>query len=200
MNPYGQAGWTSSGGSSSSYPSLAPSVYGALPFSGSSSSSSNDFLLTFHFAFNPTITNCTVTGPNSRTYFRITDNAPSPGFTLFQNSEGKSVAIIEWRRSPGHVVEIRDIVQKQLVSTWLAISRDQTYRTMNARGLTLVWTARDNYVGLFTTGTSSVQCYAKIIRGSGSLTLQMTSQAVQLGLLEPCVVAAVLLQSGRQID
>ena len=125
MNPYGQAEWASTG-SSSQYPTLSPSIYGALPGSGSGPSSPNDFLLTFHFAYNPTITNCTVTGPNNRTYFSIIDNNPATGFTLFQNGEGKSTAIIEWRRAPGTIVEIRNIVEKQPVSTWLALSADKT--------------------------------------------------------------------------
>ncbi|KAK1219767.1 hypothetical protein PQX77_017507 [Marasmius sp. AFHP31] len=199
MNPYGQAGWPSQG-SSSQYPTISPSIYGALPSSGGGSSSSDDYLLSFHFACNPTITNAVVTGPNNRTYFRIIDNNPSAGFTLFQNGEGKSVAIIEWRRSPGTIVEIRNIVEKQPVAAWLSLSPDKTYRIMKARNMTLAWVPRNDFVGLFSTGTSAVECYAKIIRGEGYVTLQMTSRAAQLGLLEPCVVAAVLLQSGRKID
>ncbi|KAF9258403.1 hypothetical protein L218DRAFT_877186 [Marasmius fiardii PR-910] len=196
MNPFAQGGWTGSG-SSSQYPE--PSIYGALPFSAGSSSSPNDSILTFTFtSFDPNITNCIVLGPNSRPFFRIIDNSPSTGFTLFQNNEGRSIAIIEWMRS-ATVVEIRDIVQKQLVSSWLAVSQDRSYRTMIARNRSFVWTTRENYVGLFTPGPSS-QCYAKVIRGEESVVLQITAQAVQLGLLESCVVAVVLLQSGRQID
>ncbi|ESK89078.1 hypothetical protein Moror_5353 [Moniliophthora roreri MCA 2997] len=195
-NPFAQGGWSNTN-SSSQYPNLEPSVYGALPYSSGSSNTTPNSVLTFQFtAFNPTILNCTVLGPGSTPYFRVVDNNP---FTVFQNKDGRSIAVIEWRQSPGTVVEVRDIIQKQLVSTWLALSPDRTYRTMIARNMSLVWLPRDDYVGLFTTG-SSADLYAKIIRGNSSVTLQITSQAVQLGLLESCIVAVVLLQSGRRID
>lgn len=118
-NPYAQAGWST--GSSGSAP--LPSIFGALPFSGQSSGPS---IHQFEFANpDPDILNCTVIGPQSKTYFRILNNTPSRNFTLVQNRDGASIAVIEWRQSPGAVVEIRDIIRKQLVSTWLPLSEDR---------------------------------------------------------------------------
>ncbi|KAF5340866.1 hypothetical protein D9757_015136 [Collybiopsis confluens] len=117
-NPYSQAGWGSSNGSSP-----VPSIFGALPFSSTASGPS---LHQFQFtSLNPDVLNCTVIGPQSKTYFRILDNTPSQDFTLFQNRDGKSVAVVEWRRAPGTVVEVRDIIRKQLVSAWLPLSADR---------------------------------------------------------------------------
>jgi hypothetical protein len=40
----------------------------------------------------------------------------------------------------------------------------------------------------------------KVSRGQGLVSIDMTPQAMQLGLLESCVVASVLLQSGRRLE
>ncbi|THV03706.1 hypothetical protein K435DRAFT_715368 [Dendrothele bispora CBS 962.96] len=197
-NPYAQSGWTNS-----SFPSsgsgLQPSVYGALPFTsvGGSAPTIHRFRFT---SFNPDICNCTVVGPNSKTYFQIMNNTPTTGFTLFQNRDGKSFGVIEWRQSPGTVVELRDVVKKQLVSSWLALSQDRSYRHMTVGNRGFVWVPRDDYIGLYSHGTADPQLYAKVARGDGHVALDITSAAIQLGLLEPCVVAVVLLQSGRHID
>ncbi len=44
--------------------------------------------------------------------------------------------------------------------------------------------------------------YAKIYRDSRlkAVILEISTKAIQIGLLESCVVAAVLLQSGHNID
>jgi hypothetical protein len=41
---------------------------------------------------------------------------------------------------------------------------------------------------------------AKITRANGAVTLDMTPDAIQLGLLDVAVSAALLLQCGRNID
>jgi len=55
-------------------------------------------------------------------------------------------------------------------------------------------------IQLYTHGTANPELYAKVIRGEGYVALDITTHAIQLGLLEPCVVAVVLMQSGRHID
>lgn len=40
----------------------------------------------------------------------------------------------------------------------------------------------------------------KIQRQAGTVTLDMTTEAIQAGLLEMAIVATVVLQSGRNVD
>lgn len=53
---------------------------------------------------------------------------------------------------------------------------------------------------LFNSGPGPAMIHAKITRATGRIILEMTTDALNAGLLEACVVAAVLLQSGRNID
>ncbi|KAJ3932484.1 MAG: hypothetical protein NXY57DRAFT_1038382 [Lentinula lateritia] len=194
LNPYAQAGWGGSSGGSGP----APSIFGALPFSSQATGPSiHEFRFT---AFNPDILDCTVLGPSSNTYFRVLNNTPSQNFTLFQNREGKSIAVLEWRGSSGVVVEVRDVIRKQFVASWLQLSTDGKYRFMYAHDRTFVWVPQDGYVGLYTYGTTTPELYARLSRTDGGVTLEITSTAIRESLLECCVVATVLLQSGRSID
>ncbi|KAJ3969579.1 hypothetical protein EV361DRAFT_998694 [Lentinula raphanica] len=183
-NPYAQAGWASQGSTPSIFSSPAvPSIH------------------QFRFTnLNPNILDCTVVGPRSVPYFRVTNNSPTPNFTLFQNQEGKSIAVIEWRESTGPVVEVRDIIRKQFVATWLQLSSNRQYRFMQVHDRTFVWMPKGENVELYTYGTGSPVFYAKLSRTRREVVLDMTSAAVQEGLLDCCVVAVVLLQSGRLIE
>jgi hypothetical protein len=117
FNPYSQ-NWHGQGSSSG-----GPSIYGALPFT------SPDTLPTFFSfrftSFNPTVLNCTVIGPKSRPYFRITTDTPMPGVSVFQNSNGQNIALVQWHRHPE--VELRNTVERQRVSEMLSLSPDQTW-------------------------------------------------------------------------
>lgn len=116
INPY--ATWSNSN-LRRSVPGV-PSVHGALPFAASRAASNS---ITFHFtAFDPTILNCTVVGQNTYPYFKITTDAAMPGYTVVKNSDGKTIALIEWKDRP--LVEIRDVFSKQRVSDWLVLSPD----------------------------------------------------------------------------
>jgi hypothetical protein len=53
---------------------------------------------------------------------------------------------------------------------------------------------------LYSAGLASPQTYARITREEGAVALDITAEAIQIGLLEVCVAAAFLLQSGRRID
>lgn len=118
-NPYAQ--WRSGSGYCNGSSPL-PSLHGALPFT---SEGSKPDIHHFHFTlFNPDILNSTVIGPRSRPYFRII-SIPSQNSTLIQDCDAGSVAVIEWSESAGATVEIRDIVHKQLVSSWLPLSADK---------------------------------------------------------------------------
>jgi hypothetical protein len=44
------------------------------------------------------------------------------------------------------------------------------------------------------------QVYAQVSRDEDSVTLELTAEAIQIGLLELCVAATFLLQCGKNID
>ncbi|KAF8217202.1 hypothetical protein K438DRAFT_1559278 [Mycena galopus ATCC 62051] len=172
-----------------------PSIFGALPFT------SPDTLPTFFSfrftSFNPSILNCNVIGPKSRPYFRITTDNPVPGVSVFQNSNGQNIALVQWHRHPE--VELRNIVDRQRVSEMLSLSPDQTSRRMTVNGATFTFTPRDNFIWLYS-AASHPELLGRISRGQNTVILELTGEAIHLGLLEPAVVATFLLQCGRNID
>lgn len=125
MNPYAQGGWSNSynpNAVNNQAWGTSPSVYGALPYSAPPTAIPN-FL---RFTFSPldgTILNALVMGPQSRTYFRISTDSTSSGFSVVQNSKLESVALVEWRSHP--IVEIQNIVSKRSSSQWLELSPDK---------------------------------------------------------------------------
>ncbi|KAF7375804.1 hypothetical protein MSAN_00470100 [Mycena sanguinolenta] len=156
-------------------------------------------LLSFTFAsFNPNILNSTVTGPQSHLYFRITTNSSKATCTALFDATGNPIAIIEWREQP--VVEIRGILSKRRASQWLTISKNGSCRKMEALGKQFVWVPNGNLICLYDAGVNPSQLYAQVSRDSNSVTLELTTEAVRIGLLESCVVAAFLLQCGKNID
>ncbi|KAJ6624171.1 hypothetical protein B0H10DRAFT_2186748 [Mycena sp. CBHHK59/15] len=152
----------------------------------------------------PTILTSVVTGPQSRTYFRIGTDTPTVGFTAFHNAVNQPMVIIEWAKHP--IVEVRDILSKRLTSQWLALSPDRTHRTMEARGRHFVWVPSDGALSdvdcpqLYSSGSSPSQIFGRVSREEDTVTLELTTEAIQIGLLELCVTATFLLQCGRDID
>ncbi|KAF7356082.1 hypothetical protein MVEN_00938100 [Mycena venus] len=189
FNPYSQS-WQSQGASRG-----GPSIFGALPFT------SPDALPTFFAfrftSFNPTILNCNVIGPKSRPYFRIMTDTPMPGVSVFQNSNGQNIALVQWHRHPE--VELRNLVERQRTSEMLSLSPDQTSRRMTVNGTTFTFIPRDNFIWLYSTA-SQPELLGRISRSQSAVTLELTGEAIHLGLLEPAVVATFLLQCGRNID
>ncbi|KAJ7108733.1 hypothetical protein C8R44DRAFT_834116 [Mycena epipterygia] len=200
MNPYAQGGWSNSynpNAVNNQALGTSPSVYGALPYSTPPIAIPN-FL---RFTFSPldgTILNALVMGPQSRTYFRISTDSTSSGFSVVQNSKLESVALVEWRSHP--IVEIQNIVSKRSSSQWLELSPDRTYRVMSARGRNFRWTPNEGHIELWSTGVPNPQLFGRISQGQSGVILELTSEAVQIGLLEVGVVSALLIMSGRNID
>lgn len=123
FNPYAQAGWYNPANPNSVANTNAPrpSIFGALPYSGAATQPT---VVAFKFtSFNPNIMNCTVVGPQSKTYFRVTTDSPNPGFTIVHNSRGEPMTVVEWLHHP--TVEIRNILSKWTTSQWLGLSRDR---------------------------------------------------------------------------
>lgn len=103
---------------------FAPSTFGALPFGQPLPTAD---LITFQISsFSPDILNSTVVGPNQQTYMRIVTDPQNPTYTLFQRSQGRSCALVEWQRHP--LVEIRDVMSKRPARDWLHLNADERYR------------------------------------------------------------------------
>ncbi|KAF7336197.1 hypothetical protein MVEN_02167300 [Mycena venus] len=208
-NPYD--GWSRSRSGGQSYSGLTtqeipPSVFGALPYPTPPSSASYPSLSTFYLtSLNPSVLNCAVIGPGSsgprsttsRLYYAVSTDSSMPGYTVFKNAERKSIALIEWTKHPR--VEIRGAVPKQETKGWLKISRDQTYRTMTVRGLQYTWAPDNQYINLCSSGPTP-QFLGRISRGEDTVAVELTTDAIQLGLQDTAIVVAVLLQCGHNID
>ncbi|KAK7049355.1 hypothetical protein VNI00_005956 [Paramarasmius palmivorus] len=184
MNPF--SAWNSGDG-------VPPSVYGALPAADSSTLPS----LVFTFAPNPSLLNCTVMGPNNATHFYVVTDPNMPTYTVFKAHDGKSLALIEWQQTPQ--VELRGLVAKQAASSFLKLSSDQRFRIMQIAGQEYLWIPSQNSIALYPAGVhaNSNTRLAQISRGASGVVLEINRHAAQAGLLPACVVATVLLQSGR---
>ncbi|KAJ7691007.1 hypothetical protein B0H17DRAFT_935402 [Mycena rosella] len=204
FNPYAQGGWPNTENPNASPPRGTipqPSIFGALPYPTpvSSPTPASSPFITFRFtSLSPTILDSVVLGPQSRTHFHIITDAPMVGFTIICDSANQPTIIIEWVEHP--IIEIRGILSKRRTSNWLVLSADNSYRTMTASGRTFAWGADGDYTCLYCAGLGAPQIYARVFRQNEDLVLEMTPEAVQIGLLEICVAAALLLESGRNID
>ncbi|KAJ7021689.1 hypothetical protein C8F04DRAFT_1040546 [Mycena alexandri] len=202
-NPFG--GWSNRTNHYSPYGGGSgppPSVFGALPYPTPPSNfpQQNSNISTYYLtSLNPSVLNCAVIdhGPRQRLHYSVSTDNSMPGYTVFKNAERKSVALIEWTRHPR--VEVRGAVPKQETKGWLKISRDQTYRTMTVRGFQYTLAPDNQYINLCSFG-STPQFLGRISRGEETVVIELTPDAIQLGLLDTIVVAAVLLQCGHNID
>ncbi|KZP26364.1 hypothetical protein FIBSPDRAFT_909295 [Athelia psychrophila] len=155
----------------------SPSIAGALPYINSSYPLPPKDLVTFTFtSLNPTILNCTVLGPNNRANFSVSTNASMAGYTVFKDAESRNIALIEWQNRP--------------------------YRAVDIRGARYTWAPQDQYICLWAAAceSSGRRCLARISKTYNIVSMEMTPEALQLGLLEACVITTVLLQCGRNID
>ncbi|KAJ7269618.1 hypothetical protein C8J57DRAFT_1066756 [Mycena rebaudengoi] len=157
--------------------------------------------LSFIFASTDgTVLNSTIIGPQSRKYFQVSTDSTTSGYSVVQNSQLESVAMIEWGNNP--IVEIREIVARQQTSQFLPLSPDksQVISILHARGRRFRWTPSDRYIELYSTSTANPRLFARISQRQSGIKLEITAEGVQIGLLEVCVVSALLLMSGHSID
>ncbi|KAJ7464008.1 hypothetical protein FB451DRAFT_1403387 [Mycena latifolia] len=156
--------------------------------------------MSFRFtSFSPTILDSAVTGPKSWTYFRIATDTPTVGFTVVHNMVNEPVIIIEWSKHP--IIEIRDIMStKRQTSRWLGMSPDKGALALDNDGEwenVRLGTRRGKKLSVF----DWPWCPAADVFGDrAEVALEITAEAVQIGLLEMCIAATLLFKSGRTID
>ncbi|KAJ7246365.1 hypothetical protein C8J57DRAFT_726515 [Mycena rebaudengoi] len=159
---------------------------------------SSPSFLKFTFLFpDATILNSAVIGPDSRPCFYVTTDSCTSGISLIQNANSQNIAIIEWRQHP--VVEILEVIPKRHSSQWLKLSSDKRYRIMNAQRQGFKILPRDDYIGLYTI-TANPQLVGRISQSSEGITLEVRTEAAQIGLIDAFVTSTVLLMCGRNID
>jgi hypothetical protein len=108
-NPFMQDQWTSDN---------PPSILGVLPLSPALTST---VLTTFQIsAFNPDILNSTVFAPYSRPILRVVTDSDTPGYTIWKDNNDRNIALVKWQDHPE--VEMRNVVPRQRVGNWLALS------------------------------------------------------------------------------
>ncbi|KAJ6537955.1 hypothetical protein B0H19DRAFT_1038279 [Mycena capillaripes] len=200
FNPYALGGWPTTA-NSNIFPITntvpQPSIFGALPFPSTENPPS--MFISFRFtSFSPTIFNSTVLGPHARTHFTIDTDIQAPGFTIITDPNNEPIAIIEWSKRP--VVEIRGIISKQQTSQFLTLSSEKRYRTMTVNGKTFIWAPDGESICLYAPGLGEPEIYARVTREEGEVALDVTAEAIRIGLLDVSVTAAFLIQSGRNID
>ncbi|KAF8883497.1 hypothetical protein CPB84DRAFT_1817060 [Gymnopilus junonius] len=176
-NPYAQAGW---------YNPRNPLSINSGPWQPNFSLKS---ILTFEFSsFSPDIFNCVVTGPKQRKFFEIKTASSN---TVISKPEGP-FAILHWAQRP--TVEASRFIPFQRAGDFLKLASDRSHRTMIVSGKNYTWVPGSNGINLYTTGPNHPQQYARL-----SL-LEITSEAFQAGLFEPCVVSTILLFCAKNID
>ncbi|KAJ7866076.1 hypothetical protein B0H14DRAFT_2347628 [Mycena olivaceomarginata] len=149
------------------------------------------------------ILNSTVVGRDGYTpYFHI---MTGPESTLFRTNDGRTVATIEWRGKEGEAfVEVRGAVSKQRVSQWLGVAEDASYRMMIAHRERYVWVPQNHSICMYHWNAAAAgnvpQLLARIEKEGRTVTLEITVEAINRGLLEMAVVAATVFQSGCSID
>ncbi|RDB19268.1 Casein kinase I isoform alpha [Hypsizygus marmoreus] len=170
----------------------------AFGSSGSGSSPASPLsTLTFHFvSMSLSILNCSVYGPQSRKYFDVVTNDEVAGHTFLYDHDCQIRAVIDWELEHPEV-EVRGVVARQLVTQWMTLSETKSYRLMEAQGRQYEWSPQGNAICLYKVGKSAPsEMFAQISRKDGTVTLDMTPQALHAGLLETLVIATLLFQSG----
>ncbi|OSX61086.1 hypothetical protein POSPLADRAFT_1034605 [Postia placenta MAD-698-R-SB12] len=195
MNPFTAGGWGTSSGN-------PPSIFGALPSVPVSSSAprsiqadSVQYKLT---NFNTTVLNCTVVGPQNHVVYRVVTNSGAPSSTMWKDNESRNVGMVTWQ--PNATLEVRGVASRQRVRDWLRLSSDQSKRIMQIGGVQYAWSPIEGFICLYKLQSTAPRVLARIARLQSSILLDMTPEAMQLGLLEPCVVATVIFTCGHNID
>ncbi|KAH6899138.1 hypothetical protein BKA70DRAFT_1231066 [Coprinopsis sp. MPI-PUGE-AT-0042] len=129
------------------------------------------------------------------------ESARQNGVTAIMKPRNESLARIEWQATP--IVEIRNVLPKANASQWLRLSQDQgrSYsKFIIAPKSSPPLLQLSNYdplreaLCLVPRGVAISDC--QVIQHG---VLELTSEAIQAGLLEASAVATILFQSGRNM-
>lgn len=154
--------------------------------------------VTYRFtSLSPTILNCQVLGPQNETRFWVVTEGGVPSCTLLKNPMGAKVALINWQTAPPQI-DLPGLVTRQVAAQWLCLTPDRGSRHMTFNGICYFWTPLGRDLHLYTLGNPVF--LAKISKTPEHVALEFTPRALQLGLFEVCILATILLQSGRRIE
>ncbi|KAF9491197.1 hypothetical protein BDN71DRAFT_94559 [Pleurotus eryngii] len=197
-NPYAHARWPNANQNAVNISRNAPSVFGALPFSGPSSRAA---VLAFIFVnFTSNIMNCIVTSPGGKPYYCTTDD-PASGFTIIQGFTGQSVALIEWRTVP--IIEIYGLVARQPISQWVALSPQKDRLFMGTNDVSSRKSSTSSELSYATSQLYSVTntstLLARITKHT-TVQLEISTNSIHAGLPDVCVAATMLLLCGQPLD
>ncbi|KAF9043920.1 hypothetical protein BJ165DRAFT_1404810 [Panaeolus papilionaceus] len=202
-NPYSQAGWTSQERQARWYP-ITPQTptYGALPTV--ISETSPDWI-----SFNITtadgdVLDCTVLSPRHQPIFEIsTRTSSSTGYlvTTMSQANGDLYSRIDWTPTP--TVSITGILHRQSAFDWIRRSDLARHaRTVSIRGRDYTIERYRDTLYMFTVDNtmsgSPPELLIKFYRKRDGLRLDASPRAVQSGLIEPALVAIILLTDHSQ--
>lgn len=161
-------------------------------------STSSAGTLTFRFVPSPNnhvrFINCNIIGPNNRVLYTITSN--DPHVTIMRDCQ-KDVAIIEWR-SPFTMIEIRGGKKMRKEDFLRQIVGKTSAQCMYWHNIPYYWTADDAHFYLYSENISSLPL--AIVRASDPLfEMEVSPEAVQTGVLEPALVALIVMQWSRGV-
>ncbi|KAJ6503896.1 hypothetical protein C8R45DRAFT_974038 [Mycena sanguinolenta] len=151
------------------------------------------------------ILNSTVVGRDGYTpYYHIVTGAERR--TVFRTNNGRTVATIDWMGEDGaaFVAVPNSAVERQRVSRWLAVANDASYRMMTTHGERYMWVPQNDCICMYHWNPASAgnipHLLARIDKEGKTVTLEITAEAVNRGLLDMAVVATTVFQSGWTID
>ncbi|PPR05225.1 hypothetical protein CVT24_010331 [Panaeolus cyanescens] len=182
-------GWGNSS-SNDDWMKSTPPTFGALPTVAVMPCA---MVFTFNMA-EGSILNCSVTGTNTVSYFRVVTNSTT---TTILRRSGEACATIEWYPRP--VISGKGI-PAQPTSQFLPISADRRRRGAMFQGKPYSWIPRGNAICLYDNDGSTSGEFAIITQNHTKATLTLPIPAFNAGFFEMSVVAAVLFLSGRNID
>ncbi|KDR82273.1 hypothetical protein GALMADRAFT_59596 [Galerina marginata CBS 339.88] len=204
INPYAQAGWFNPDNQTpfSHQPWTLSSpispIFGALP--PFPSENSPDWIRLTFVSADGDVLDCSVVGARQQIFFEISTESfeNKPMATTFAKKDGTVLSRIEWAVTP--TVEIEKVLSKRPVCEWITRSPEaKQYRTMIVGGKSYAWIPRSS--GIYVRPNPPDQ-YAKIsvTSDNSKALLEITSEAFQAGLFEPCIISTVLLFSSRNIN
>ncbi|TFK55667.1 hypothetical protein OE88DRAFT_646312 [Heliocybe sulcata] len=177
-------------------------TYGALPVPSHSAthsvSTSSSGTVTFRFVPTPNnpmrLVNCYITGPNNAAVYSVTSN--DPHVTKIRDGTG-DVAVIEWR-SPSTMISFRG-GKKIRKDDFLKITAGKpSVQCMWWKTTPYFWTADDTYFYLYAENITSLPL--AIVRVSDPLfEIEAAPEALQRGVLEPALVALIMIQWSRGV-